>query len=410
MTLKMIHRTRAECGICKNSDLKTVIEYGLVPLAGDFPSSDQLQNGQKYNLNIQFCTECGLLQTDSTIDAGTLFKDYRYISSVGLAEHFSAVATQIKSKFNPRKVLEIGSNDGVLLKPLSDLGIDAFGVDPAINICKIAESKGCHVYNEYFNEDFVRGHELDNHFDFIVSNNCFAHIEDIRSVVAGVKRALCEDGHFQIEVHYVKSLIDELQYDNIYHEHLYYYSLSSLHHLFSKNGMTIVDYEEIPIHSGSIRVIVKNCVSPLGCKISERLRLERECWGVTSLGYFTNFGERVDKHIQSIGVQLNKLKGKIVGYGASGRANMVCALANIGPQLVEYIVDDSPERNGRYISATHIPIVDKNHLDKDPIGPEYILIFAWNFAEPIMEKLQNNQYKYIILFPEVRILGDKKHV
>ena len=402
----MVHKTRTECGICKNNDLKTIIEYGPVPLAGDFPSGDQLQNNKKYNLNIQFCAECGLLQTDSTIDADILFRDYRYMSSVGLAEHFSAVAAQIKSKFNPRKTLEIGSNDGVLLKPLNDLGVDAVGVDPAINICKIAKNKGCSVYNEYFNEDFVRRHELDNHFDFIVSNNCFAHIEDIQSVVAGVKRALCKDGHFQIEVSYVKPLIDKLQYDNIYHEHLYYYSLNSLHYLFSKNGMTIVDYEEIPIHSGSIRVVVKNSLSPLGDKVLERLHIEQEHWKITSLEYFVNFSERVDKHIRSASDLLSKLKGKVVGYGASGRANMVCALADIGPELVEYIVDDSPERNGRYISSTHIPIVSKAHLDKDPVHPEYILIFAWNFAEAIMKKLQDRNYKYIVLFPKAKILTD----
>lgn len=404
------HKPRFECAICSNPELRVVMDYGPVPLAGDFPLREQLKNNQKYNLSLQFCSKCGLLQTGSMINEDLLFKEYRYMSSVGLTEHFKAVAAQIKSKFNPRKILEIGSNDGVLLRPLSDLGIDAVGVDPAINICKIAENKGCRVYNEYFNEDFVRKYELENHFDFIVSNNCFAHIEDIQSVVVGVKRALCKDGHFQIEVSYVKPLIDKLQYDNIYHEHLYYYSLNSLHYLFSKNGMTIVDYEEIPIHSGSIRVVVKNSLSPLGDKVSERLHIEQEHWKITSLEYFINFSERAHKHIRSAGDLLDKLKGKVVGYGASGRANMVCALANIGPDLVEYIVDDSPERNGRYIASTHISIVDKKHLDKDPIAPEYILIFAWNFSEAIMKKFEKGQYKYIILFPEIKILGDKGDV
>ena len=149
-----IYKVREKCAVCDNTDLNTIMEYGKVPLAGDFPSGKELLNDRKFNLNVQFCEKCGLLQTDSIIDADALFKDYRYMSSIGLSGHFTDVAKMIKEKFNPGKVLEIGSNDGVLLKPLMDLGIDCVGVEPAVNISQVAKDKGCKVINDYFNEKF----------------------------------------------------------------------------------------------------------------------------------------------------------------------------------------------------------------------------------------------------------------
>mgnify|MGYP001407503756 CR=1 FL=1 len=401
------YKTRTRCAVCDNKNLHTIMEYGNVPLAGDFLDKEGLKNDKKYNLNIQFCEKCSLLQTDSIVDADVLFEDYRYMSSIGLSNHFSDVAKNIKSKFNPKNVLEIGSNDGVLLKPLMDLGIDAVGVDPAVNICEIAESKGCNVYNEYFNEEFVGKFEFENRFDFVISNNCFAHIDDIQSIVKGVKKTLKEDGYFQIEVHYVKPLIEKLQYDNIYHEHLYYYSLTALYNLFKKYDMTVVDFEEIPIHAGSIRVLVKNSQEKLNKKVSGRLYLERDDWEITSLEYFTSFGKKVNQHIEVIKETLEDLKSqdmKIVGYGASGRATMLCNLAGITTDMVDYIVDESPERIDRYIAGTHVPIVSKEHLDNDNEKPDYIFIFAWNFSKMIIEKLNGRGYRYIVAFPEMQIV------
>lgn len=401
-----IYKVRKKCAVCDNTELKSIMEYGLVPLAGDFPAKSELEKDRKFNLNVQFCDKCTLLQTDSIIDADALFKDYRYMSSIGLSGHFTGVAKIIKDRFNPSKVLEIGSNDGVLLKPLQDLGIDCVGVEPAVNISQVAKDKGCNVINDYFNEEAVDKYDLDSKFDVAVSNNCFAHIDDIKSIVKGVKKALKPGGKFIVEVHYVKNLIEQLQYDNIYHEHLYYYSLTALNNLFNQFDMTIIDFDEIPIHSGSIRVVVENTYTAHPVKVIKRLDDEKE-WGITSIDWLNNFGDDVRNHISVIKDTLTKLKNegnKICGYGASGRANMICNLADITPDVVEYIVDESPERAGRYIAGTHVPIVNKEHLDNDENKPDYIMIFAWNFSKMIIDKLKGNGYKYIIAFPTMKVI------
>ena len=402
------YKARKYCAICRNEKLHNIMEYGLVPLAGDFPAKNELSRDRKYNLNIQFCVQCSLLQTDSVIDADMLFKDYRYMSSIGLSNHFTSVASMIKERFNPNYLLEIGSNDGVLLKPLKDLGVSAIGVEPAVNISKVAKERGCDVINDYFGDDIIEKHEFENKFDFVVSTNCFAHIDDIQSIVKGVKKSLKAGGHFMVEVHYVKNLIEQLQYDNIYHEHLYYYSLNSLNNLFRQHDMTIVDYEQIPIHSGSIRVIIKNSNEKQPTKVSQKLAEEAEM-GLTSLEWFTGFGTKVRNHVIEIQDTLKELKTKgykICGYGASGRANMICNLAKITPDVIDYIVDESPERAGRFVAGTHVPIVTKKVLDDDIHKPDYIMIFAWNFSKMIMEKLKGNGYKYIIAFPTMQIVGE----
>jgi SAM-dependent methyltransferase len=408
-----VYKIRTQCAICGESDrLAEIMRYGNVPLAGDFPSKNELDYNEKFDLKILFCSKCSLLQTNSIIDADRLFLDYRYMSSVGLSKHFSEVAHILNNRFNlhNKRVLEIGSNDGVLLKPLQELGINCSGFEPAKNISQVALDKGCVTINDYFNDLAVDKYSLENRYDLIVSNNCFAHIDDIHGIMRGVKKALNTDGHFVIEVHYVKSLIEQLQWDNIYHEHLYYYSLTSLKHLFDQYGMTIIDYDDIPIHSGSIRVYASNnSRSQETIKVIARLEEEKQL-GITEKEWYMNFAKLVEDHIYDIKILIKDLisRGhKIAGYGASGRANMLCNLAGLTPESIMYIVDESPERSGRFISGTHIPILGPEALENKP---DYILIFAWNYAKMIMNKLENKGFQFIILFPEPQIIETTKEL
>lgn len=401
-----MYKKREKCAVCGNEHLNTVMGYGDVPLAGDFPSLEELNSDKKYNLDLQFCSKCSLVQTNSIIEADNLFKDYRYMSSIGLSKHFTEVARLIKERYNPSNLLEIGSNDGVLLIPLMKLGINCVGVDPAINISKVAKEKGCNVYNDYFNENFVDKENLHNKFDYIVANNCFAHIDDIHSIVKGVKKALKPNGYFSVEVHYIRDLVEQNQYETVYHEHLYYWSITALRELFKQYDMTIVDVDEIPIHGGSIRVFIKNSVEDSNKKILEYYDKEEKL-GLTSLSYFNDFGKSSLNHINEVKDLLKNLKTqgyKIAGYGASGRGNIFCNLCDITPNIVDYIVDESPERIGRFIAGTHIPIVSPQHMMENK--PDYVFIFAWNYSKMIINKLKGNGYKYIVAFPKVTVIND----
>ena len=413
----MVYKKRQKCAICGNQTFSTIFNYGKVSLAGDFPK--QGEKCDTFPLSLLFCNHCKLLQTDSIIDKHSLFDDYRYISSVGLAAHFDSVADLLIAKYKLNEtsnVLDVGSNSAPLLKPLLNKGVKhSCGIDPAKNIVqgiKHKESRDKTIV-DYFSESSAKKHFTPHTYDLITCNNCFAHIEDIQGVVKGVKYCLKEHGHLVIEIAYLKPQIDNLAYTNFYHEHLYYYSLSALANLFNKYNMTIVDFEEIPVHSGSLRVHIQNgrrSGREVNNKVSARFA-EEDMWGLTHRDYFNDFGQRVRNNRNKIKEGLKDLKSKgkkIVGYGASGRATMLCNYCGLGPETIDYIVDESPEREGREIANMKIPIVSKDVLINDKV--DYIFLFADNFAKMIMNKLDKHNYTFLVPCPELKIIRDVKEV
>ena len=399
------YKKREYCAGCDGSDFLNVLSLGEVPLTGVFPLKEELENESKYPLNLLFCKKCSLVQTDSFIEPQILFEDYRYLSSVGLSNHFREVAYNLDKKYDVEglNILEIGCNDGVLLEPLNSLGANVEGVDPAKNIVKLATEKGLSVIEEYFNDETFGGWEFENNYDLVLSNNTFAHIPDIQSVVRGIKHVLKPDGDFIFEVHYLQSLIDGKQWDNIYHEHIFYHSITGLNNLFNKYDMTLIDFEEIPIHSGSIRVTVTNSKrNHPPQKVLDRIELESKT--IANVEYLRSYGEDVRNHITNFIIQSEELKENhtIAGYGASGRANMFCNLTDLNSDIVKFIVDESPERCGRYIANTDIPIVDVETLKNSDV--DLLIIFAWNYSKMIIEKTQFRKFKYLVAFPTVQVV------
>ena len=399
------YKKREYCAGCDGSDFLNVLSLGEVPLAGVFPLKEELENESKYPLNLLFCKKCSLVQTDSFIEPQILFEDYRYLSSVGLSNHFREVAYNLDKKYDVEglNILEIGCNDGVLLEPLNSLGANVEGVDPAKNIVKLATEKGLSVIEEYFNDETFGGWEFENNYDLVLSNNTFAHIPDIQSVVRGIKHVLKPDGDFIFEVHYLQSLIDGKQWDNIYHEHIFYHSITGLNNLFNKYDMTLIDFEEIPIHSGSIRVTVTNSKrNHPPQKVLDRIELESKT--IANVEYLRSYGEDVRNHITNFNNTIEELQKNytIAGYGASGRANMFCNLTDLNSNIVKFIVDESPERCGRYIANTDIPIVDVETLKNSDV--DLLIIFAWNYSKMIIEKTQFRKFKYLVAFPTVQVV------
>lgn len=392
---------RNKCAICNSTNLTEILNLGSVPLAGNFAKKEELEAIKKYDLKLILCNSCKLVQTDSIIDRDVLFKDYRYISSVGLSGHFNEVANILNNRFNlnGKEVLELGCNDGVLLSPLSKHGAICLGVDPAENIVELARKKGLNVICDYFDMSLAIKYNLENKFDLVVANNTFAHISDIFNFLTSINYVLKSDGYFVFEVHYLKQLLDLLQWDNIYHEHIYYYSITSIYNFMKVMGMTVVDFEEIPIHSGSIRFYVKNCEEKTPEKILDAIQSE-----VKLYDGIDNFKNLAISHISDIKNAIKELKAngaKIVGYGASGRANMFCNILQLNSDDIDYIIDESPERYGRYIPGANIPIIPPCDMKSDI---DYVFILAWNYSKMIIDKLKDYNFKYIIAFPKLVIL------
>tara|TARA_R110002020_G_scaffold49401_2_gene140580 strand:+ start:4693 stop:5931 length:1239 start_codon:yes stop_codon:yes gene_type:complete len=395
---------RTSCAGCGNTELITLLDLGSVPFVGEFPSRVDLDNQTRWSLQLVFCNKCKLVQTDSLINPKVAFKDYKYLSSVSLSEYFKEVANVLDKKYNVKgkDILEIGCNDGVLLEPLCELGANAVGVDPSESV-EVAKQRGLKVHRGFFSYD---SHvTFKNKFDLVLSNNAFAHIIDIHDVVKGVNHVLKPNGEFIFEVHYLKSLIVENQWDNIYHEHIYYYSLTALNNIFKQYDMTIIDYEIIPIHSGSIRVTVSNSKQETPQKVLDKIDLESVT--ICDLSYLTQYSIDVKQHILDFNKMFYNLDQNVVGYGASGRAGIFCSMTELDVHDIEFIVDESPQRAGRYLSGTKIPIVDFEHLQMtndimDNI--DVIFIFAWNYSKMIIEKTKHLNCKYLVAFPTVQLV------
>ncbi len=403
-----MYKKRTKCASCNNSHLTQIHDFGEVPLAGNFPTESELSDVQTYQLSLVICEECKLVQTNSIISPEVLFSDYRYKSSIGLTTHFNDYTNWFINKFgkSPYSILEIGCNDGVLLHPMQSAGFDIIGVDPAENIIKNPVSDGLSIYGDYFSTKFVESNKFNSKFDFILANNSFAHIDNILDVVNGVEMGLKDGGYFIIEVHYVLELIKQFQYDNIYHEHIYYYSLTSLQNLLSPYGIYIVDFEYINTHSGSIRVVFQKG-GITSNKVKDTLLFEEET-GLTDIQYYTEFSNNIIKHSTEFINALQKIKSEgniIYGYGASGRANMLCNILKLTNDDISVIFDESIERIDRYIPNSNIPITDANKLNDMYNDNIVMVIFAWNYTNMIIDKLKKYNFKFLIPFPSINLVN-----
>jgi SAM-dependent methyltransferase len=383
----------------------TVLDYGEVPLAGCFPTEEELHDNHRYDLKLMSCPKCRLLQTASFISPEALFRDYRYMASIGSQGHFNDLALWLQSTFDLDKesqILEIGSNDGGLLEPLQNLDLNPIGFEPSDNISDIARERGCTIIHDFFSADAAREYCDESSVDLVVSCHCLAHIPEILDAINGIHYVLKEDGHLVMEVHYAKALLKDAQYDVVYHEHVYYHSITSLDYLFKSRGMTITACDELDTHAGSIRVTAVNKSISTPSEVLSAIDAELpflksvEVFGLRSLEH----GKRLVNTLKD----MKKSGNKIVGYGAAGRGNLMLSFLGIGPELIDYVVDEAPTRIGRFIN--NIPIVDKSTLinDKDI---SVVFIIAWSYSDMIMDKLKDVKTDYLIPFPEPVIINNK---
>ncbi|MDG2208248.1 MAG: class I SAM-dependent methyltransferase [Pirellulales bacterium] len=399
------------CRSCAKSGLREILSLGDTPLANALLTEDQLGAPEPtFPLELVFCPDCSLVQITEVVPPEILFRDYAYFSSFSqtMLDHAALCAKKIKRMQgldSSSLVVELASNDGYLLKNYKNANIPVLGIEPAENIARVAQDQDIRTICDFFGERLAEKLVAQNlNADVIHANNVLAHVADLNGFVSGVEKLLKSTGIAVIEVPYLRDLIDQTEFDTIYHEHLCYFSLTALDALFRRHKLTIVDVERSSIHGGSLRIYAAKSGDP---SRSVRDLLDEEKGWVKRLEYYQAFGERVDSlrtHLTKLLQNLKAEDKRIAVYGASAKGSTLLNYFDLGDDLLDFVVDRSTVKQGRYTPGTHLQICDPEKLVTD--RPDYVLLLTWNFSEEILQ--QQSEYRrrggrFIIPIPEVRV-------
>lgn len=387
-----------KCHLCGHDAPQQFLDLGLQPLANKYPAPDQFEAEEFFPLSVYFCPQCKNVQLGTMVSRARMFEDYYYLSSVnaGLVRHFESLAKKLEGA---RFVVDVGSNDGILLKPLAALGVKALGVEPSINVSKVANDQGLETVCAFFDEgtalDVKKQH---GPADVIVASSVFTHLEDPHAFIEAVKALLSDEGRFIIEVEYIGNILRHIQFERFYLDRIFYYSLTSLKHLFQAHDMVVTDVAEIEPHGGSLQVTIHRKSAKVAASDAVRLQLEEEGLALTG-EKLAEFREKVDTEVAALRRHLEDMRTqgvRVAGYGAPARVSTICNYGKVGPELIAFTVDDSPLKHGKYTPGTHIPIVTKSHLDAE--RPDVVVVFAYEYFEDIRKKAGEG-YRYLLPIP-----------
>lgn len=386
------------CKICNSSSIYEVIDLGKQPLANKYPKNKyEIIKEKKFNLKILFCKICKSAQIKKIIDRKYLFENYYYLSSINkkLKEHFEKLA---KSMTKYKFVVDIGSNDGVLLKPLKKLKINAIGIDPSLNVGKIANKKGLKTFIGFYDKPIIK--KILQKYpkpDLIVASSVVTHLDNPRKFAKNIKFFLEEKGDLIIEIEYLQNFLKNLEFERFYFDRPFYYSAYSLDYLFKEVNMSLYDIEKIEAHGGSLRCFVKNIKNYQKTnRCNKILNYELKKLNINSFKTFNNKIIKEAKRLKYNLIKLKKEKKNIIGYGAPARVSTITNFANINSELINYIIDDSPIKQNRYSPGKHIKILPKKNNINNKI--ENVVVFAYEYFEDIkkkFDKLNVNFFKPI---------------
>ncbi len=388
------------CRICKSKKLKEVLDLN------DQPTANQLNKNfsdkeHKIPLKLIFCEKCKTLQLSSTVNSNYLFSKYVWVTKTSkVARDYCKLFVKRTKNITKNKinyVCEIASNDGTLLKEYKNAGYKILGVDPAKNISNYANKNNIKTLTSFF--DYKLSNYIKNKYgksDLVIARNVIPHVENIHSVIKGIKNILSKNGTAAIEFHYLDKIIDGLQYDSVYHEHIFYFSLKSISHLFSMYGLQLFDFDKSPISGGSLVIYFSHIKKKKTDKLSKLIKLEHRK-ALNSYIRLKKFGLDCTKHKNDLTEILNSLDGKIYGYGASARSSTLLNFSKIDHKKIKYIIDKNPLKKGLYTPGTKIKIIP---FQKDKLkNVKNLLLLAWNFKSEIINEFKSNKIKCKFILP-----------
>lgn len=406
--------TAVRCRSCDADGLVTFLDLGHTPLADGLVNAAHLSvQDETFPLQVAYCPGCALVQILETVPPEKLFcNDYPYFSSFSdlWLSHSRDHALELirRQDLNGDSfVVELASNDGYLLRNFVELGIEVLGIDPADGPAAAALKAGVPTMCTFFTRDLAydllrEGRQA----DVIIANNVLAHVADTNGFVEGMRMLLAADGVISIEVPYVRDLVDHCEFDTIYHQHLCYFSATSLDKLFRQHNLYLNEIKRLPTHGGSLRLCIGHRDEPAGSVTS--LLEEEKAAGVDRLDYYEEFSQRVQTIIDDLGHLVRDLREKghrIAGYGAAAKACTLLNVANVGANAIEYIVDRNVHKQGKYMPGVRIPIQSPDTLLQDM--PDYVLLLIWNLIDEIMPQQQayrDRGGKFIVPIPTVRVV------
>ena len=405
--------TPALCRSCGHGNLDLVLSLGRTPLANALLTREQLdQPEETYPLDLVFCPACALVQITETVPPERLFRHYLYFTSFSdtMVQYARELAARVAEsrRLGPQSlVVELASNDGYLLQFYRDAGVPVLGIEPATNIAEEARKRGIPTLDRFFGAELAGELVAEGtRADVMHANNVLAHVADLNGFVAGIATVLKSDGVAIIEVPYVRTMLEALEFDTIYHEHLCYFSLTALQALFQRHGLRVVDIEQLPIHGGSLRLFVQ-----AGGEQSAAVRNmldEERAGGMDRLEFYARFGERVESLRHELRAMLDDLKRsdkRLAAYGASAKGSTLLNYMGIGRETLDFVVDRSTVKQGLYTPGTHLPILAPEAvLDR---RPDYLLLLVWNLTSEVLRQQEGYRAqggKFIIPVPEPKVV------
>jgi SAM-dependent methyltransferase len=408
------------CRHCGTPLRYSLIDLGMSPLCESFLTKDQLGDPESYYpLHVRVCDSCWLAQLPQFVSPDHIFSEYAYFSSFSTSwvAHAGRYCDMIKGRLGlgpDSFVVELGSNDGYLLRHFLNLGGQVLGVEPAANVAQSARDAGVPTLVAFFDPEVAKEIVADRgHADLIIANNVLAQVPELNDFVTGMARLLAPAGVITIEVPHLERLVAENQFDTIYHEHFSYFSLCTISRLAVAHRLKVIDVEKLPSHGGSLRVYLAHQGSqhPISMRVGNVLAEERYA-GLESVAAYSVFTARVQhlkRDLLAVLIKAKEQGKRICGYGAPGKGNTLLNYAGIGPDFLDFTVDRNPYKHGRYTPGMHIPIYPVEAIDK--AKPDYILILPWNLKQEIVQQMRHVAKwgaKFIVPIPELSIIDPQK--